>query len=140
MQIGIGRYDKTVENIQAQTLFGGNMNNRGTGKYEQLLERCRKLEAIPTAVAHPCEASALAGAMEAANEGLIQPILVGPVERIKDVAKQAKVELGDVEILVTNHSHESATQAEQLVLKSRIELLMSYFLQLYYRHFFILSG
>ena len=34
----------------------------GTGKYEQLLERCRSLGAIPTAVAHPCEASALAGA------------------------------------------------------------------------------
>ena len=33
----------------------------GTGKYEQLLERCRSLGAIPTAVAHPCEASALAG-------------------------------------------------------------------------------
>ena len=32
----------------------------GTGKYEQLLERCRSLAAVPTAVAHPCEASALA--------------------------------------------------------------------------------
>ena len=35
----------------------------GTGKYEQLLERCRSLAAVPTAVAHPCEASALAGPM-----------------------------------------------------------------------------
>ena len=25
----------------------------GTGKYEQLLERCRRLEPVPTAVAHP---------------------------------------------------------------------------------------
>ena len=74
------------------------MSNRGTGKYEQLLERCRNLEAIPTAVAHPCEASALAGAMEAAGEGLILPILVGPAERIKDVANEAQVALGDVEI------------------------------------------
>jgi len=37
------------------------MSNRGTGKYEQLLDRCRDLQAIPTAVAHPCKASALAG-------------------------------------------------------------------------------
>ena len=72
------------------------MNNSGTGKYEQLLERCRNLEAIPTAVAHPCEASALAGAMEAAGEGLIRPILVGPAARIKDVAKQSQIVLGDV--------------------------------------------
>jgi len=100
------------------------MSDRGTGKYEQLLERCRNLEAIPTAVAHPCEASALAGAMEAASEGLIRPILVGPAERIKDVASKAKIALGDVEIVDTSHSHESATQAVQLVRTGRAELLM----------------
>ena len=100
------------------------MSNRGTGKYEKLLERCRNLEAIPTAVAHPCEASALAGAMEAAAEGLIRPILVGPAERIKEVASEAQVALGDVEIVDTAHSHESATQAVQLVSTGRAELLM----------------
>ena len=35
----------------------------GTGKYERLLERCKGLEPVPTAVAHPCEATALAGAV-----------------------------------------------------------------------------
>jgi phosphotransacetylase len=100
------------------------MSNRGTGKYEQLLERCKNLEAIPTAVAHPCEASALAGAMEAAGEGLIRPILVGPEERIKDIANEAQIALGDVEIVDTAHSHESATQAVQLVSTGRAELLM----------------
>jgi phosphotransacetylase len=100
------------------------MSNRGTGKYEQLLERCRNLEAIPTAVAHPCGASALAGAMEAAGEGLIRPILVGPAERIKDVASKAQVALGDVEIVDTPHSDESATQAVHLVQTGRAELLM----------------
>ena len=100
------------------------MSNPGTGKYELLLERCRDLEAIPTAVAHPCETSALAGAMDAASEGLIRPILVGPAERIKSVAEQAQIVLGDVEIVDTPHSHESATQAVQLVRTGRSELLM----------------
>ena len=100
------------------------MSKPGTGKYEQLLERCKELEAIPTAVAHPCEESALAGAMEAASKGLIRPILVGPAERIKDVAEQAQVELGDVKIVDTPHSHESAKQAVQLVHTGRAELLM----------------
>ena len=100
------------------------MSNRGTGKYEQLLARCSNLAAIPTAVAHPCEASALAGAMEAAGEGLIRPILVGPAERIKEVANESQVALGDVEIVDTAHSHESATQAVQLVSTGRAELLM----------------
>src|ERR1700754_3517587 len=45
----------------------------GSGKYEQLLLRCKNLAPVPTAVAHPCEASALAGAVEAAAKGLIVP-------------------------------------------------------------------
>ena len=49
----------------------------GTGKYEQVLARCKNLQPVPTAVAHPCEVTALSGAVEAASEGLITPILVG---------------------------------------------------------------
>ena len=45
------------------------MTEPGTGKYEQLLVRCRNLEPVSTAVAHPCEATALAGAIEAARKG-----------------------------------------------------------------------
>ena len=100
------------------------MSNRGTGKYELMLERCGNLEAIPTAVAHPCEASALAGALEAAEAGLIKPILVGPSQRIGDVAEQAQIDLGDVEIVDTPYSHESARKAAQLVSEGRAELLM----------------
>ena len=57
----------------------------GTGKYEQVLERCSRLDPVPTDVAHPCEESALAGAIEAAAKGLITPILVGPAARIHEV-------------------------------------------------------
>jgi MFS family permease len=38
----------------------------GTGKYERLLERCLSSEPIPTAVAYPCEETALSAAVEAA--------------------------------------------------------------------------
>jgi hypothetical protein len=44
----------------------------GTGKYEQLLERCRGLAPIPTAVAYPCEET-LSAAIDAGTEGLIVP-------------------------------------------------------------------
>jgi phosphate acetyltransferase len=52
------------------------MTHPGTGKYERLLERCRGLAPIPTAVAYPCEETALAGAIDAGKQGLIVPILV----------------------------------------------------------------
>ena len=75
----------------------------GTGKYEALLERCRGLEPVPTAVAHPCEETALAGAMEAAAKGLIVPILVGPSARIQEIAKKAGIDLGNTTIVEAPH-------------------------------------
>ena len=96
----------------------------GTGKYERLLERCRSLAAIPTAVAHPCEESALAGAVEAGRAGLFDPILVGPAARIQDVARRSGIELGAAEIVDAPHSHAAASRAVELVRQGRAELLM----------------
>ena len=100
------------------------MSHPGTGKYEALLERCRGFEPIPTAVAHPCEESALAGALEAADKGLIVPILVGPKARIEDTARKAGVSLGKTQLIDTPHSHASAGKAVELVREGRAELLM----------------
>jgi len=96
----------------------------GTGKYEKLLERCKSLEAIPTAVAHPCEESALTGAVEAAQAGLIEPILVGPAAKIEETARSANLDLGKLEIVDTAHSVESAKKAVDLVKEGRAEVLM----------------
>ena len=83
----------------------------GTGKYEHLLERCQGIDPIPTAVAHPCEETALSGAIEAAELGLITPILVGPSGRIAAVAKSAKLDLAGIEIVDVEHSHDAAARA-----------------------------
>ena len=96
----------------------------GTGKYEKLLERCKSLAAIPTAVAHPCEESALAGAVEAAQAGLIEPILVGPAAKIEQIARSANLDLGKLEIVDTEHSVDSAKRAVELVKEGRAEVLM----------------
>ena len=96
----------------------------GTGKYERLLERCRALAAIPTAVAHPCEESALTGAVEAAQAGLIEPILVGPASKIEEIAKSANIDLGKLEIVDAQHSVDSAKKAVDLIKQGRAEVLM----------------
>jgi phosphotransacetylase len=96
----------------------------GTGKYEALLERCRGLEPVPTAVAHPCEASALAGAVEAAQKRLIIPILVGPADKIAETAKAAGIDLKGLEIVDAAHSHDAAEKAVALVREGRAEVLM----------------
>jgi phosphate acetyltransferase len=96
----------------------------GTGKYERLLERCAGLDPVPTAVAHPCEESALVGAIEASELGLIKPILVGPADRIAEVARASALNLDGIEIVEAPHSHASAAKAVELVRQGRAELLM----------------
>src|SRR5262249_13080200 len=94
----------------------------GTGKYEALLKRCQSLEPVPTAVAHPCEKSALAGAVEAWQHKLILPILVGPAAKIAETAKSAGIDLGALEIIDAPHSHGSAERAVALVREGRAEV------------------
>ncbi len=96
----------------------------GTGKYERLLERCASLEAVPTAVVHPCEISALEGAVEAAAKGLVLPWYVGPAEKINDLAASKGLEIDASRIVDAHHSHESATKAVELVRLGKAELLM----------------
>jgi phosphate acetyltransferase len=96
----------------------------GTGKYEGLLERCKGLDPIPTAVAHPCEETALAGALEAGAQKLIVPILVGPAVKIKEVATRSRLDLGRTEIVDAPHSHAAAARAVELVRDGTAELLM----------------
>jgi len=96
----------------------------GTGKYEALLLRCQSLEAISTAVAYPCEESALAGAIEARSKGLIEPILVGPAELITKIAKSSGLDLGQIQIVDTLDSRGAAAKAVELVRQGKAELLM----------------
>jgi phosphotransacetylase len=100
------------------------MRDTGSGKYEQLLARCRALTPVTMAVAHPCEATALSGAMEAAERGLATPILVGPAAKIAAVAREAGIDLGSTRIVDAEHSVESARLAVELVRKGEAELLM----------------
>ena len=96
----------------------------GTGKVEKLLETCKHLKPVPTAVVHPCEETALAGAMEAGSMKLITPVLVGPAAKIADVAKAGGIDLGQTRIVDVPHSHAAATKAVELVRQGEVELLM----------------
>jgi phosphotransacetylase len=93
-------------------------------KYERLIALTRENPAIPTAVAHPCDESSLRGAVEAAEAGIIVPILVGPAERIRAVAEKAGLNIAPYEIIEAAHSHDAAAEAVNLVRTGRAELLM----------------
>jgi phosphotransacetylase len=92
--------------------------------YAALLQRCRDLPGITTAVAYPCEETALAGAVEAAEAGFIVPILVGPAAKIRDVAEQAKLNIDDFAIEEAPDPKSAAVKAVELVRAARAEVLM----------------
>lgn len=93
-------------------------------KYEKLIARCKDLAPIPTAVAHPCDESSLRGAVEAAEMGILQPILVGPREKIEAVAAQYHLDISKYELVDAPHSHAAAAAAVQLAREGKAEMLM----------------
>jgi phosphate acetyltransferase len=93
-------------------------------KYQRLLDFCKSLPPTPTAVAHPCDESSLRGAVEAGELGLIAPILVGPRARIEALAKQHKIDLGNLPIVDAPYSEASAAKAVELVREGKAEALM----------------
>lgn len=99
-------------------------NASPSDKYAALLARCAGLPPIPIAVAHPCDAVSLSGALEAARLGLIRPLLVGPAARIRQVAADHGIALDGTPILDAPHSHAAAARAVEAVRAGDAELLM----------------
>jgi phosphate acetyltransferase len=92
--------------------------------HQELVEKTRGLAPIRTAVVHPVDTVSLLGAVEAAKEKLIIPVLVGPETKIRAAAEQAKLDLSSYELVPTEHSHAAAAQAVALARDRKVEALM----------------
>jgi len=93
-------------------------------KYERLVAKAKRLPALATAVAHPCDESSLRGALEAAEAGLIIPILVGPQDKIIRLAKSLSLSVDGFDLIDVPHSQAAADKAVEIVRAGKAELLM----------------
>jgi phosphate acetyltransferase len=93
-------------------------------KYQRLIKAAQTEATIRVAIIHPCDDVSLEGAVEAARMHLIEPILVGPEERILRAAELAGLDISAMEIVTSIHSNESAAKAVELVTAGRVEALM----------------
>jgi phosphate acetyltransferase len=93
-------------------------------KYQRLIDFCRTLPPLATAVVHPCDRSSLEGAVKAAELGLIAPHLVGPRERIREIAEECGLNIAGYPLVDAPHSHAAADRAVELVHEAQIEALM----------------
>ena len=102
------------------------MDTRANGRerYERLLRAAQNLPPVTTAVAHPCDEVSLKGAVEAAGLGLIAPILVAPLARIREVARDAGLDISAFPLKESAYSQDSAAKAVELVREGKAEALM----------------
>ena len=94
------------------------------GLHRDLVARCDRLEPVITTVAHPCDLASLAGAAEAAEAGLIEPILVGPEARIRTAATLGGIDISRFRIVAEPHSHAAAARAVAMVRAGEAAMLM----------------
>ena len=88
-------------------------------KYNRLIEAAVAAGPVVTAVAHPCDEASLKGAIEAARLGLITPVLIGPVARIKDVAVRHGIDIGGFRTVDLLHSHDFSGQGRRTCAQRR---------------------
>jgi phosphate acetyltransferase len=93
-------------------------------KYERLIAATKGLAALPTAVAHPCDETSLKGVVEAAESGIIAPIIVAPAAKVRSVARSVGLDVAGIDLIDVPHSRAAAEKAVELVRAGKAELLM----------------
>jgi phosphate acetyltransferase len=81
-----------------------------TSKYDRLIARAKQVPPVRTVVAHPCDETSLRGPVEAAEAGIIIPIFVGPKEKISVVARTARINIDQFEVVDAPHSDAAAAK------------------------------
>jgi phosphate acetyltransferase len=97
---------------------------RPHAKYDHLIALAKAVPAVSTIVVHPCDESSLRGAVEAAEAGIITPILVGPAAKIRDTAVKYGLKISGFEIVDAPHSEAAAAKGVELIHAAKGEVLM----------------
>jgi len=92
--------------------------------FARLIEKVAGIEPLVCAVVAPEEPRSLEGAVRAAKEGIITPILIGSVSRIEAAAQEAGISLGGIEVIDQQNHHEAANLAVDLIAGGRASALM----------------
>ncbi|OWV82751.1 phosphate acetyltransferase [Rhizobium sp. R72] len=93
-------------------------------KYERLIAKAKQVPQMRTVVAHPCDETSLRGAVEAAEVGLMRPILVGPAEKVRAVAQSHNLDISPFELVDVPHSDAAAARAVEIIREGGADLLM----------------
>lgn len=122
--VGTAEVQAPTEKIRRLRVEVPQVHIANHGRFRTLMERVAGGQAMSAAIAHPCDEISLAGVAQAAQAGLIVPILVGPAAKIRAAAQQAGLDIGAYRLVDAPHSHAAARQAVALVRQGEAALLM----------------
>jgi phosphate acetyltransferase len=103
---------------------GGPFEHPPPSKYDKLISLAKEVPPASTVVVHPCDETSLRGPCEAAELGIITPILVGPTEKIAAVARQHGIDISRYQLVDAPDSEAAAAKAVRLIHEGKGELLM----------------
>lgn len=103
---------------------GAKGGNPGYDRSRSLILQACRLGAVRTAVVYPCSRDALAGALEARAAGLIEPMLIGPETRIREIAERETCDLTGCDIEDVETPADAARLAAKTVRAGKVDLLM----------------
>lgn len=92
--------------------------------YRQLTQKGYTYEPLSTAVVMPVDSLSLEGALDAAQEGLIVPVLIGSKARIEETARHIKKNLKDIEIVDCANEEVAAQKSVEMAKNGKIEAIM----------------
>ncbi|GAA5176863.1 bifunctional enoyl-CoA hydratase/phosphate acetyltransferase [Niveibacterium umoris] len=98
--------------------------NDSQRRYGNLISLTQGLAPVRIGVAWPCSEDSLLGPIQARNEGLVTPILVGPRARIEKLAAQYGASLEGIELIDTEFEQQSAAVAASLARDGKVAALM----------------
>ena len=97
---------------------------RRNDRYEDFVKQARALPELRAAIVHPCSPEAILAAVEIRDEGLLEPLLIGPEAKIRAAADKAQVSLDSIAIETVEHSHAAAARAVELAAAGKVATLM----------------
>lgn len=113
-----------AEKISRQAHELPDIEFRDHAGYDRLIRAAKSYPTLPIALVHPCSAVVLEGALQAAAEDLMRPVLVGPAERIRKIAAGAELDISGLELIDAPHSHASAERSVALARDGEVATLM----------------
>ncbi|MER2520187.1 MAG: bifunctional enoyl-CoA hydratase/phosphate acetyltransferase [Bdellovibrionales bacterium] len=121
---GTARVFAPVEKVKRPPVEMAEVELLHHNRLRQLIQQAKQYPPLSTAIVHPCDAVSLEGMDQAAREGLIKPILIGPEDKIREAAQKAGVKISDYELIDVPHSVAAAQKSVELARDGKVGALM----------------